>query len=79
MTYEDLTSPNKYDDDPEEKSGGKKVTPRIEQNPKNIVPKEYHNYLSVFQGKQTLTQPPHHHHDHQIPLINNQIPPFEPL
>jgi hypothetical protein len=83
VTYGDLTSPNKYDDNLEEKSRGKKdtekVTPRIEQNPKDIVPKEYHDYSSVFQGKQTLTQPPHRHHDDRIPLINNQIPPFEPL
>jgi predicted aspartyl protease len=83
VTYEDLTSPNKYDNDPEEKSGGKKdtekVIPGIEQNPKNIVPKEYHDYLSVCQGKQTLTQPPHHHHDYWIPLIDNQIPPFKLL
>jgi hypothetical protein len=58
---------------------GKKVTPRIEQNTNNIVPKEYHNYLSVFQGKQTLTQPPYCHHNHRIPLIDNQIPPVKPL
>jgi hypothetical protein len=64
ITYEDLTSPNKYDDDPEEKSGGKKVTAGIEQNPKNIVPKEYYDYLSVFQGKQILTQPPHCHYNY---------------
>jgi hypothetical protein len=52
VTYEELTSPNKYNDNPEEKSRGKKDTEKITPGiAKNIVPKEYHNYLSVFQGK----------------------------
>jgi hypothetical protein len=57
----------------------KKVTTTTKQNPKNIMPKEYHDYLLVFEEREKLIQPLHQHHDHQIPLIDNQVLPFEPL
>jgi hypothetical protein len=56
-----------------------KVTTTTKQNPKNIMPKEYHDYLPVFEEKEKLIQPPHWHHNYWIPLIDNQVPPFKPL
>jgi hypothetical protein len=57
----------------------KKFTSLIKQKPENIMPLEYYDYLSVFQEKKKPIQPPHRHQDYQIPLMDNQIPPFEPL
>jgi hypothetical protein len=56
-----------------------KFTSPIKQKPENIVPSEYHDYLSVFQQKKKPIQLPHQHQDHQIPLMDNRILPFEPL
>jgi hypothetical protein len=56
-----------------------KETTLTKQDPRKIVPKEYHGYLSVFKEKQEPVQPPHRHHDHRIPLIDHEVPPFEPL
>jgi hypothetical protein len=44
-----------------------------------IILKEYHDYLPVFEKKEMNKPPPYHYHDHRIPLIDNKIPPFEPL
>jgi hypothetical protein len=46
---------------------------------RDIVLEEYHNYLHVFEGKDDLGWPPHRHHDHRIPLLEGNVPPFEPL
>jgi hypothetical protein len=35
----------------------------------DIVPKEYHKYLHVFEAKDNQGLLPHRHHDHQIPLL----------
>jgi hypothetical protein len=45
----------------------------------DIIPEEYHDYLHVFEGGDDLGQPPHRHHDYQIPLLEGKVPPFEPL
>jgi hypothetical protein len=45
----------------------------------DIVPEEYHDYLHVFEGKENPGLPPHRHHDHQIPLLEGKVLPFEPL
>jgi hypothetical protein len=55
------------------------ITAMTKQNPKNIVPKEYHDYLPIFKEKEKLIQPPHQHYDHRILWIDNQVPPFKPL
>jgi hypothetical protein len=47
--------------------------------PEEVVPREYHDYLSVFREKEDVGLPPHQHHDHHIPLLEGKIPPFEPL
>jgi hypothetical protein len=53
----------------------KQHTNRLEE----VVPREYHDYLSVFREKEAMGLPPHRHHDHHIPLLEGSIPPFEPL
>jgi hypothetical protein len=54
---------NIHDDFNEEEGGPhkdtEKVTTMTEQNPKNIMTKEYHDYLPVFEEKEKLIQPPH--------------------
>jgi hypothetical protein len=53
---------NIYDDLHEEEGrlhkDTKNVTTMTKQNPKNIVPKEYHYYLPVFKEREKLMQPP---------------------
>jgi predicted aspartyl protease len=70
--------------DPVPESFPYEPTPAAEDNEEDedlttIIPKEYHDYLPVFEKKEMNEPPPHHHHDHRIPLIDNKIPPFEPL
>jgi hypothetical protein len=57
----------------------KKITAAKEPELGNIIPPEYHEYLPVFEEKEKLIYPPHRYHDHRIPLIDNQVPPFQPL
>jgi hypothetical protein len=83
-SYEEISLTDNYDDSYEDKEvvlnkDTKKFTSLIKQKPENIMPSEYHNYLLVFQEKKKPIQPPHRHQDHQIPLMDNCIPPFEPL
>lgn len=47
--------------------------------PKDVVPKEYHDQLDAFSKKEADKLPPHRSFDHRIPLIDNQIPPFGPI
>jgi hypothetical protein len=46
---------------------------------RDVVPGEYHEYLHVFEARDDQGLPPHRHHDHHIPLIEEKIPPFEPI
>jgi hypothetical protein len=46
---------------------------------RDIVPREYHEYLHVFKAKESRGLPPHRYHDHGIPLLEEKIPPFEPI
>jgi hypothetical protein len=46
---------------------------------RDIVPEEYHDYLHVFKGGDNLGQPLYQYHDHQIPLLEGKVPPFELL
>jgi hypothetical protein len=46
---------------------------------RDIVPKEYNEYLHIFEAKDNRGLPPHRHHDHQIPLLEAKIPPFAPI
>jgi hypothetical protein len=45
----------------------------------DIIPPEYHNYLHVINEKESWKRPLHQHHDYWIPLMEGQVPPFEPL
>jgi hypothetical protein len=45
----------------------------------DIIQPEYHEYLPVFKEKGKIKRPPHQHHDHRIPLIDDKILPFKPL
>jgi hypothetical protein len=83
-SYEEISLTDNYDDSYEDKEvvlnkDTEKFTSPIKQKPENIVPLEYSDYLSVFQEKKKPVQPPHRYQDHQIPLMDNRIPPFEPL
>jgi hypothetical protein len=83
-SYEEISLTDNYDDSHEDKEvvlnkDTEKFTSPIKQKPENIMPLEYHDYLSVFQEKKKPVQPPHRHQDHRIPLMDNWIPPFEPL
>jgi len=46
---------------------------------KNPIPPEYHEFLEVFTEKEPTAPPPHHAHDHHIPLEEGKTPPYEPL
>lgn len=50
-----------------------------EKTDAEIVPKEYHQYLDVFDKKSADTLPEHRSFDHHIPLENGQNPPFGPI
>jgi hypothetical protein len=83
-SYEEISLTDNYDDSYEDKEevlnkDTEEFTSPIKQKPEDIVPLEYHDYLSVFQEKEKPVQPPHRHQDHRIPLMDNRIPPFEPL
>jgi hypothetical protein len=45
----------------------------------DIIPEEYHDYLHILEGKENPGMPPHRHYDHRIPLLEGNVPPFEPL
>ncbi|UOH82890.1 hypothetical protein LQV05_005603 [Cryptococcus neoformans] len=50
-----------------------------EKTDAEIVPKEYHQYLDVFDKKSADTLPEHRSFDHHIPLENGQNPLFSPI
>jgi hypothetical protein len=45
----------------------------------DVVPREYHDYLHVFEARDNHGLTPHRHHDHHIPLVEGKTPPFEPI
>jgi hypothetical protein len=57
----------------------RKITAPKEPKLGDIIPLEYHEYLPVFEEKEKIKRPPYRYHDHHIPLIDDKIPPFEPL
>jgi hypothetical protein len=75
-SYEEISLTDNYNDsymDKEvvlNKDTEKFISP-IKQKPENIMPSEYHDYLSVFQQKKKPVQPPHRHQDYWIPLMYN--------
>jgi hypothetical protein len=82
----ETTSPQKILEIASSETGGKLHNPTALTNhkkhtnqPEGVVPREYHDYLSVFKEKEAVGLPPHRHHDHHIPLLEGKIPPFEPL
>jgi hypothetical protein len=44
---------------------------------RDIVPKEYHEYLYIFEAKDDWGLPPHRYYDHQIPLLDGKALLFE--
>ncbi|UOH84923.1 hypothetical protein LQV05_001738 [Cryptococcus neoformans] len=50
-----------------------------EKTDAEIVPKEYHQYLDIFDKKSADTLPEHRSFDHHIPLEKEQNPPFSPI
>jgi len=58
------------------------VINKIKKNSKtseNPIPSEYHKFFEVFTEKEPTAPPPHHTHDHHIPLEEEKMPPYEPL
>ncbi|EAL23701.1 hypothetical protein CNBA3480 [Cryptococcus deneoformans B-3501A] len=51
----------------------------LENTDAEIVPKEYHQYLDVFDKKSADTLPEHRSFDHHIPLEEGKNPPFGPI
>jgi hypothetical protein len=43
------------------------------------IPKEYHDFLHLFEETPAKKLPPHRYIDHKIPLEKGSIPPFGPL
>jgi len=43
------------------------------------IPEEYQDFLEVFTSTEPTALPPHHDQDHQIPLLEGKMPPYEPL
>ena len=41
-----------------------------------LVPPEYHDYLSIFSAEEAKALPPRRYVDHAIPLIEGGKPPF---
>jgi hypothetical protein len=82
----ETTSPQKILEIVSSEIGGKLHNPTALTNhkkhinqPEGAVPREYHNYLSVFKEMEAVGLPPHRRHDHHIPLLQGKIPPLEPL
>lgn len=53
--------------------------PPEENTDAKIVPKEYHQYLDLFDKKSADTLPEHRSFDHHIPLKEGKNPPFGPI
>lgn len=53
--------------------------PPKENTDAEIVPKEYHQYLDVFDKKSANMLPEHRSFDHHIPLEEGKNPPFGPI
>ena len=57
----------------------KALAPKIEINPKTILPPEYHKFLDVFSHAEAQKLPEHRTYDHKITLLDGKEPPFGPL
>ena len=49
------------------------------ENIASIVPREHHQYLSIFSAQEANSLPNHSAYDHSIPLVENGVPPFGPI
>lgn len=55
----------------------KALAPKQEEDPAEKLPKEYHQFLSVFSKKEASQLPPHRPQDHKVPLKAGTIPPYQ--
>jgi hypothetical protein len=46
---------------------------------RDVVPGKYYDYLHIFEARDNQVLLPHQHHNYYIPLIEERIPPFEPI
>ena len=51
-------------------------SPKLAKLLAQLVPPEYHEYLSIFSKEEAKALPPHCYIDHAIPLIEGGKPPF---
>lgn len=57
----------------------KALAPKIEIDPKTVLPPEYHEFLDVFSHAEARKLPEHRTYDHRITLLDGKEPPFGPL
>jgi hypothetical protein len=57
----------------------KALAPKVTIDPREKLPKEYHEFLDVFSKKEADKLPPHRPYDHKIQLKEGVKPPFGPM
>jgi len=57
----------------------KALAPRVTIEPREKLPKEYHEFLDVFSRREADKLPPHRSYDHKIQLTEGSEPSFGPL
>jgi hypothetical protein len=57
----------------------KALAPKVTVDPREKLPKEYHEFLDVFSKKEADKLPPHRPYDHKIQLKEGAEPPFGPM
>jgi hypothetical protein len=62
-----------------EKACNAQTTDLDPQDPLDQLPKEYHDYQSVFSDEAAKTLPPHRSYDHKIELEEGTNPPYGKL
>jgi hypothetical protein len=55
------------------------LAPKVTIDPREKLPKEYHEFLSVFSRQEADKLPPHRSYDHKIQLKEGSEPSFGPL
>jgi hypothetical protein len=57
----------------------KALAPKVSIDPRERLPKEYHEFMDVFSKQEADKLPPHRPYDHKIQLKEGVEPPFGPL
>lgn len=57
----------------------KAFAPKIEIDPKTVLPSEYHEFLDTFSHAEARKLPENRTYDHKITRLDRKEPPFGPL